>query len=113
MDETKVRAAITELREHMQMSQTVFGSTVLGKTLPTQHRYERVKGPPPIELVTLVMAAREVGRHDLADIFKAAVIATVPQPIQQLIKEPEHASIKVKAKTPKPGLIDQRGTGTR
>ena len=111
--ETEVMRAIVDLRNHMGLSQTMFAANVLGKTLPTQQRYERLVPPPAAELVVLVAAARKAGRADLAEVFKAAAIATVPPEIQTLIRERDDREGRSSQKTTEEGPLDNRRAGRR
>lgn len=88
MDKARLMKAIRELREYTGKSQTDFARVYFQKTLSTQQRYEGIRPPPPKILAIFVKIARENGRSDLADIFKAAAIESVPQELRNLIAEP-------------------------
>jgi hypothetical protein len=110
IDPKNIMKAIVDLREHLKMSQTTFAINVLGKTLPTQQRYERVVPPPAPELAALVAVARQAGRIDLAEVFKQAAIETVPPELRELIKEGDREGRSEPKAAPK-GASNQQKAG--
>jgi len=66
IDLKKIMNAVVSLREHTGLSQSVFAVKYLGKTLPTQQRYEGVVPPPQDVLLMLRSIARDLKRDDLA-----------------------------------------------
>ena len=106
MNKEKVMQAIVQLREHTRMSQTVFGHKVFGKTLPTQQRYETIR-PPQIEgLMILYELAMKEHRIDLAEVFKFAIVESIPAEIRDLIVEVTHGRA-ADQKTAKESVINR------
>ncbi len=64
--------AVKELRAHVGESQQAF-ATRLGLSIRALANYEKDRNPTGRALLSLASAADEAGRHDLADLFLAAL----------------------------------------
>jgi len=68
--------AVRDLRKTCGKSQQVF-ATELGVSLRSYQMYEQAQLPEPKPLWALEIAAMAIGRFDLADVFRSALISVM------------------------------------
>ena len=85
--------AVAVLREQLDLTQPEFAAR-LGVSLPSIQRYERIAGPTGRALVDLVVIARGVGRDDLADLFRAALIEELGPDVIDVLAPVDAADVK-------------------
>jgi DNA-binding transcriptional regulator YiaG len=71
-DRKRLRAAVSELRNRMGLSQTQFGLR-LGKALPTIQRWETLRPPKGPALVQLMTLAAGINETSIAEVFRTAL----------------------------------------
>jgi transcriptional regulator with XRE-family HTH domain len=79
-------AAIRALREHLKMNQAEFAGH-LAKSIPTVHRYERVKPPGPRELLPILKMAREARLPAVMETLSSAVAQEIPREYWDIFQE--------------------------